>query len=449
MSSEPMSAAPVVRVRGLGKCYERFASPSRRLLALLGGPRRAQAHWALRGVDLEVRPGETVGLLGRNGSGKSTFLQMVCGTLEPTEGSVEVRGRVAALLELGAGFNPEFSGRENVYLNASMLGLSRAETERHFQAIVDFADIGDYLDEPVRTYSSGMFVRLAFAVAVAVEPDLLVVDEALAVGDEAFQRKCFARIEQMKARGAAILFVSHATAAVVQLCDRAVLLDAGEVLAIGAPKAVVAAYQKVLYGAPERRAALLAELRAGRLDEGPAAPEAGPGAPAASARFDPGLVPESTVHYESRGARIESPVLVDAEGRAVNVLAPGERYRYRFRVRFEQPARFVHFGMLIKSTSGVELCGVASHAHGEGIDALPAGSVVEVAFPFRAALLPGTYFLNAGCVGWLDGEGETYLHRIVDALAFRIEATGSSTRRSGFFDLALEPACEYSIGAAP
>lgn len=441
-----MSSEPVVRVRGLGKRYERFASPSRRLLALLGGPRRSQSHWALRGVDLEVRPGETVGLLGRNGSGKSTFLQMVCGTLAPTEGSVEVRGRVAALLELGAGFNPEFSGRENVYLNASMLGLSREETERHFQAIVDFADIGDYLDEPVRTYSSGMFVRLAFAVAVAVEPDLLVVDEALAVGDEAFQRKCFARIEQMKARGAAILFVSHATAAVVQLCDRAVLLDAGEVLAVGAPKAVVAAYQKVLYGAPERRAALLAELRAGRLDEAPP-PDAAPAS--ADARFDPGLVPESTVHYEPRGARIEAPELVDAEGRPVNVLAPGERYRYRFRVRFDQAARFVHFGMLIKSTSGVELCGVDSHAHGEGIDVVPAGSVVDVAFPFRASLLPGTYFLNAGCVGWLDGEGETYLHRIVDALAFRIEASGSSTRRSGFFDLALEPACEYAIGAPP
>jgi lipopolysaccharide transport system ATP-binding protein len=441
-----MSSEPVVRIRGLGKRYERFASPSRRLLALLGGPRRSQAHWALRGVELEVRPGETVGLLGRNGSGKSTLLQMVCGTLEPTEGSVEVRGRVAALLELGAGFNPEFSGRENVFLNASMLGLSRAETERHFQAIVDFADIGDYLDEPVRTYSSGMFVRLAFAVAVAVEPDLLVVDEALAVGDEAFQRKCFARIEQLKARGAAILFVSHATAAVVQLCDRAVLLDAGEVLAIGAPKAVVAAYQKVLYGAPERRAALLAELRAGQWET---APGSGVAAPAKSARFDPGLVPESTVHYESRGARIESPVLVDSEGRPVNVLAPGECYRYRFRIRFDQTARFVHFGMLIKSTSGVELCGVDSHPHGEGVDAVPAGSVVDVAFPFRASLLPGTYFLNAGCVGWLDGEGETYLHRIVDALAFRIEATGSPTRRSGFFDLALEPACEYAIGAAP
>ena len=441
-----MSSEPVIRVLGLGKRYERFASPSRRLLALLGGPRRSQAHWALRGVDLEVRPGETVGLLGRNGSGKSTLLQMVCGTLEPTEGSVEVRGRVAALLELGAGFNPEFSGRENVYLNASMLGLSRAETERHFQAIVDFADIGDYLDEPVRTYSSGMFVRLAFAVAVAVEPDLLVVDEALAVGDEAFQRKCFARIEQLKARGAAILFVSHATAAVVQLCDRAVLLDAGEVLAIGAPKAVVAAYQKVLYGAPERRAALLAELRAGQWET---APGSGVAAPAKSARFDPGLVPESTVHYESRGARIESPELVDAEGRPVNVLAPGECYRYRFRVHFDQAARFVHFGMLIKSTSGVELCGVDSHPHGEGVDAVPAGSVVDVAFPFRASLLPGTYFLNAGCVGWLDGEGETYLHRIVDALAFRIEAAGSPTRRSGFFDLALEPACEYAIGAAP
>ncbi len=447
-----MSSDAVVRVRGLGKRYERFASPARRLLALLGGPQRSQPHWALRGVDLDVRPGETVGLLGRNGSGKSTLLQMVCGTLEPTEGDVEVRGRVAALLELGAGFNPEFSGRENVYLNASMLGLSRAETERHFQAIIAFADIGDYLDEPVRTYSSGMFVRLAFAVAVAVEPDLLVVDEALAVGDEAFQRKCFARIEQLKARGTAVLFVSHATAAVVQLCDRAVLLDAGEVLAVGAPKAVVAAYQKVLYGAPERRVALLAELRSERSqgESGTPAARAVPDVePADSARFDPGLLPESTVHYESRGARIETPELVDDTGQAVNVLAPGETYRYRFRVVFDEAARFVHFGMLIKATSGVELCGVDSHPHGEGIDTVAAGSVVEVAFPFRAALLPGTYFINAGCVGWLDGEGETYLHRIVDALVFRVEVTRAATRRSGFFDLAADPACTLRFGTIP
>ncbi len=442
-----MSSNAVVDARGLGKRYELFASPAGRLLALMGGPRRSREHWAVRGVDLEVRPGETVGLLGRNGSGKSTLLQMICGTLEPTEGEVRVSGRVAALLELGAGFNPEFTGRENVYLNASMLGLTRAETERHFQAIVDFADIGPYLDEPVRTYSSGMFVRLAFAVAVAVEPDLLVIDEALAVGDEAFQRKCFARIEQMKARGAAVLFVSHATAAVVQLCDRAFLLDAGEVLVSGTPKSVVAAYQKVLYGAPERRQALIAELRLGLGDDAASAQGSQPlPAPPDRARFDPGLVPESTVHYETRGACIESPMLVDAEGQQVNILAPGAHYRYRFRVRFERAARFVHFGMLIKSTSGVELCGMASHAHGEGIAEVAADAVIDVSFAFRASLLPGTYFLNAGCVGWVDGEGETYLHRIVDALAFRIESEASSTRRSGFFDLADDPCCEFSVG---
>ena len=444
-----MSSEWAVRLRSLGKRYELYASPARRLLALLGGPRRCREHWALRGVDLDVRRGETVGLLGRNGSGKSTLLQMVCGTLTPTEGQVDVRGRVAALLELGAGFNPEFTGRENVYLNASILGLTREETERHYQAIVDFADIGPYLDEPVRTYSSGMFVRLAFAVAVAVEPDLLVVDEALAVGDEAFQRKCFARIEQLKARGTAVLFVSHATATVVQLCDRAVLVDAGEVLAVGAPKDIVAAYQKVLYGAPERREALLQALRSGAVDA--TVPGSAPPADAAppAARFDPALVPESTVHYEARGATIEAPRLLDEAGDVVNVLAPGGHYRYCFRVRFSGEARFVHFGMLIRSTSGVDLCGVDSHPHGEGIECVPAGAVAEVAFAFRAALLPGTYFLNAGCVGWIEGEGETYLHRIVDALAFRIETRQSETRRAGFFDLADDPACHFVIGTDP
>src|SRR5262245_22220073 len=205
-----------IRIRDVDKHYLIFARPEDRLKQMLV-PRlqrlacRAQSRYyrdfaALTGVSFDIKRGETVGIVGRNGSGKSTLLQIVCGTLRPTHGTVEVNGRIAALLELGAGFNPEFTGRENVYLNAAILGLSRAEIDERFQSIADFADIGEFIEQPVKTYSSGMYVRLAFATAINVDPDILVVDEALAVGDEAFQRKCYARIEAIKEKGGTILF---------------------------------------------------------------------------------------------------------------------------------------------------------------------------------------------------------------------------------------------------
>ncbi|MDW8356241.1 MAG: ABC transporter ATP-binding protein, partial [Bryobacterales bacterium] len=186
--------------------------------------------WALRNVSFEVRRGETVGIIGRNGSGKSTLLQIIAGTLAPTEGEVQVKGRVAALLELGSGFNPEFTGRENVYLNGTILGLSREEIDARFDDIVAFADIGGFIDQPVKFYSSGMMLRLAFAVSTTIDPDVLIIDEALAVGDVFFRQKCYRRLEDLRQRGVAILFVSHAMLDVKQLCDRAVLLDQGRTI---------------------------------------------------------------------------------------------------------------------------------------------------------------------------------------------------------------------------
>ncbi len=215
---------------------------------------------AVKNVSLTIGKGETIGIIGRNGSGKSTLLQMIVGTLAPTSGSVKVNGRIAALLELGAGFNPEFTGRENVYVNGAILGFSRAEMDERFEAIAAFAGIGEFIERPVKTYSSGMFVRLAFAVSTAVEPDILVVDEALSVGDEAFQRKCFARIEAIKERGGTILFVSHGAQTIVQLCDRAVLLDAGEKILEGEPKLVVGQYQRLVNASEERQAQIKSEI---------------------------------------------------------------------------------------------------------------------------------------------------------------------------------------------
>jgi lipopolysaccharide transport system ATP-binding protein len=244
MSSEPVQ----IRLRNLGKAYQIYDRPQDRLKQFLARGRRRyfREFWALQGIDLEVRQGEVIGIIGRNGAGKSTLLQLLCGTLNPTQGEIEVQGRIAALLELGAGFNPEFSGRENVFLNAAILGLSQQEIEQRYPAIAEFAGIGDFIDQPVKTYSSGMFVRLAFAVATSVDPDILIIDEALSVGDGAFARKSFDRIMQLKERGATILFCSHAMYHIDALCDRALWLERGQSRMLAETGQVTAAYNAAL-----------------------------------------------------------------------------------------------------------------------------------------------------------------------------------------------------------
>ena len=339
----------VIAAQNLGKCYEIYAQPRDRLLQSLFRGRRQffQEFWAVSGLSFEVKRGETVGIIGRNGSGKSTLLQLVAGTLTPTTGTVTARGRVAALLELGSGFNPEFTGRENVYLNGAILGFARETMARRYGEIVAFADIGEFIDQPVKTYSSGMLARLAFAVAIHSEPESLIVDETLSVGDEAFQRKCFARIHDLRQRGTSILFVSHAAAAIVELCDRALLLDQGELILTGRPKEVVALYQKLIYSPADRAAA----VRRAILEGGHAAAPAVPPAPDAAvaliagtedAEFDPRLVPQSTVAYESRGAEIEDPHLETRDGQRVNVLVHGDEYVFTYRVRFAERRRHGH-----------------------------------------------------------------------------------------------------------
>ncbi len=242
------SADFAIRAQGLSKCYTLYDRPADRLKQTLmrGRCQYYREFWALRETSFEIAKGEVVGLVGRNGAGKSTLLQLVCGTLSPTGGSIEVSGRVAALLELGAGFNPEFSGRENVYLSASIMGLSKAETDRRFDAIVEFSGIRDFIDQPVKTYSSGMYMRLAFSVATSVDPDILIIDEALSVGDGAFARKSFDRIMGMKEAGKTILFCSHSTYHIEAICDHALWLDLGRIVQLGKPQDVVSAYNASL-----------------------------------------------------------------------------------------------------------------------------------------------------------------------------------------------------------
>lgn len=245
-----MSSEFAIRAQQLGKCYSLYEHEGDRLKQLLWGRWRKQPYcrdfWAMKDVSFAIAPGEVVGIVGRNGAGKSTLLQMVCGTLQPSTGSLQVKGRVAALLELGAGFNPDFTGLENIYMNAAILGLSRAQVDERLESILAFADIGDFIRQPVKTYSSGMYMRLAFAVATSVEPDILVIDEALSVGDGAFARKSFDRIMGLKDAGKTILFCSHSMYQVEALCSRAIWIEAGTLRMIGSAAEVTSAYQTSL-----------------------------------------------------------------------------------------------------------------------------------------------------------------------------------------------------------
>lgn len=441
MSSDEHS----IRVEGLSKRYEIYSQPVDRLKQMVLPKVRRWAHrperayfnefWALHDVSFDVHRGETVGIVGRNGSGKSTLLQLICGTLTPTLGTVNVRGRVAALLELGSGFNPEFTGRENVYLNAAVLGLSRDEIDNRFDAIAAFADIGNFIEQPVKTYSSGMQVRLAFAVAINVDPEILVVDEALSVGDELFQRKCFARIETIRGNGATILFVSHAAGTVIDLCDRALLVDAGELLATGTPKLIVSRYHKLLYAPAGDAAAIRQEIRqAARLahmdgdrSRGPTGDAAGAtvdadGALREDETYDPSLIPSSRLEFVAKGARIGDPALWTLGDRQVNGLVRGRRYRYRYNVTFSKSLHYVRFGMLIKSITGLSICGTISEPRiMDGREIVEPGQTACVEYAFDCMLNPGIYFMNAGVFGVEEpGQPETLLHRIADAICFRV-----------------------------
>lgn len=454
-----------ITVENLSKCYQIYAAPRDRLkqfalpyLQRLAGQSPKQyfhEFWALKNVSFEVKKGETVGIIGRNGSGKSTLLQIICGTLNPTSGSIQTNGRIAALLELGAGFNPEFTGRENVYMNATVLGLNKNEIDSRFESIAAFADIGDFIEQPTKTYSSGMIVRLAFAVAINVDPQILVVDEALSVGDELFQRKCFSRIEAIRSAGATILFVSHSGGTVVELCDRALLLDTGEHLAMGVPKQIVGRYHKLLYVPEEKRELIRQEIRREAVDKQSHSfvpckntddPNLSPKVIESSRElgesYDPCLRPSSTIAYESHGAIIENPAVYTMDGERVNNLIRGNTYRYRYRVRFDRSASNVRFGMMMKTTTGIELGGgVSACSTRNSLPYIETGSAFDIEFLFKCHLNPGVYFLNAGVVGDLKGS-ETYLHRLIDIAMFRV-LTETESMSTGIIDFDCRPSVTH------
>lgn len=432
MSSDEIA----IRVSNLSKNYFIYETPRDRLKQfVLPSLQRVAGHTpkqyyrefrALNDVSFDVRKGETVGIIGRNGSGKSTLLQIICGTLTPTGGTVETRGRIAALLELGSGFNPEFTGRENVYLNASVLGLTNDEIDACFDDIAAFADIGDFIEQPIKTYSSGMTMRLAFAVQAVVDPDIFVVDEALAVGDEKFQRKCFARLEELRNRGSSILFVSHSPTSIVELCDRTLLLDHGTRLMYGGAPEAIRAYQQLIYAPAEEQTRLIREYRSADqpgdntlyVDEAQPTPayEEQP-----SDAFDPSLVPETTTIYPVQGAEIDSIQILDAKGRIVNVLQPNSSYRFVVSGRFLTALSAVYFGIHIKSVSGVVVTGQRYPEEGRTIERIDAERSFRLEFAFKMDILPGAYFVGGGI--WSSAEANC-AHRILDAIMFRVQHKG-------------------------
>ena len=374
-------ADQVVTLRHVGKCYRLYDRPQDRLKDHLLQPlgrRYGREFWALRDVSLTVQRGEVIGIIGRNGSGKSTLLQLLAGVLQASAGEVEVQGRVAALLELGSGFNPDYTGHDNILMNAAILGISRAEVETRYDEVVAFADIGAFVDQPIKNYSSGMLMRLAFAVQVCVYPDVLIIDEVLAVGDAAFQRKCYRRLEALRERGCTIVIVSHDLNAVAHLCSRAVLLDGGCLMAQGAPDEVSQLYQKMLFG------------------EETAAP---------THAYGDGCAEFLDVWFENpRGERIAS-------------VASSSAFDYSYRLRFLHPVADPIFGLSIKNVQGMLVSATNTHLLGHRTGQHQSHEEVVVRWTIRLPLTPGTYFFSCGCS---YPDIDRFLCRRVDALKLTV-----------------------------
>lgn len=438
-----MCADVAIKVTDLSKVYHIYNKPQDRLKqGIWGNDKKYYDEFkALNNLSFTINKGETVGIIGANGSGKSTLLQMICGTLSPSSGSIVTNGKIAALLELGAGFNPEFTGEENVYMSGAIMGLTQQQISGFFDAIVEFADIGAFLYQPVKTYSSGMFVRLAFAVNICLQPDILIVDEALAVGDEAFQRKCFARIHQFQKQGGTILFVSHSMGSIIELCTRAILIDQGDLLLdIASPKIAASSYHKLSFASKDRRTAVRDSIKNCIYlndDNTSSSIQFKPkvGAAKKIEQFDPAIKPESTVEYESQGAWITQPRILNKQGVQVNLLIRGEDYTYTYQVKFDVEAFKVKFGMMFKTVSGIDLGGAGTSSVKKSIAKIDAQTEVEINLRFTCRLLPGTYFVNAGVSGEINHE-RLFLHRIIDAVMFKV-APEEDIAEGGFIDFGI------------
>ena len=370
--------------------------------------------YALNNLSFEVKKGETVGIIGTNGSGKSTILKIITGVLTPTTGEVEVNGVISALLELGAGFNMDYTGIENIYMNGTMMGFSKKEMDAKLQEILDFADIGDFVYQPVKTYSSGMFVRLAFALAINVEPEILIVDEALSVGDVFFQSKCYRRMEEIRQKGTTILMVTHDMGSIIKYCDKVVLLNKGNFVAEGAPGHMVDLYKKILAGQME---GLEAAKDVDSDFSGETAEkeqkEKTYQLPHGKLMKDSLTINSNRTEYGDGRAEIYDLGLFDQRGNLTNLLLKGEEFTIKEKIRFAAPIQSPIFTYTIKDKKGTDLTGTNTMFEGTDIKPVKAGDEYEVSFTQKMTLQGGEYLLSMSCTGFEQGEHTVY-HRLYD-----------------------------------
>lgn len=431
-----------ITVDHVSKLYKLYDKPSDRFKEAMGLTKKKlyREHYALRDVSFNVKRGESIGIIGTNGSGKSTMLKIITGVLNPTEGQVNVNGRISALLELGAGFNGEYSGIENVYLNGTMNGFTREEIDARMDDILRFADIGEFVNQPVKTYSSGMFVRLAFAVAINIEPEILIVDEALSVGDVFFQAKCFRKFEEFREMGKTLLMVSHDLSSISKYSDKVILLNQGTKVDEGEPKYIVDLYKRFLVhqeGDPEAEKKQKEEAAKASPEEQAAAKKA---AEEQKEQEVAGLALEAgsgfrmnpnVLEYGEKRAEITGVAIYDENGFCTNTLEKGTRFRIAMQVKFHEEVQEPICAYTIKDARGTEITGTNTMYEQSDIKPKKPGDVITVTFEQELNLQGGEYLLSFGCTGYRDADFHVY-HRLYDACSLTVVSTKNTV---GFFDM--------------
>lgn len=430
-----------ITVDQVTKIYRLYEKPIDRLKETLSLTHKNyhRDFYALNGISFEVEKGETVGIIGTNGSGKSTILKIITGVLTPTTGKVHVNGVISALLELGAGFNMDYTGIENIYMNGTMMGFSRKEMDEKLSDILEFADIGDFVYQPVKTYSSGMFVRLAFALAINVEPEILIVDEALSVGDVFFQAKCYRRMEEIRKKGTTILMVTHDMGAIIKYCDRVVILNKGSFVAQGEPGKMVDLYKKILANQMDVLGEELEALRADAISD-----FSGDSAVSEKSGNHNGLMKEKLTinpqktEYGDKRAEIVDFGLLDEKGSVTNLLLKGEYFTIKERVHFNKELEAPIFTYTIKDKRGADLTGTNTMYESSDVKSVKKGDEYEVSFTQKMTLQGGEYLLSMSCTGFENGEHVVY-HRLYDIANITVISNKNTV---GVYDMESEVSLE-------
>ena len=411
-----------ISVKDVSKMYKLFDKNSDRLKDALGFSKKQlyKEHYALHHLSFDVYKGETVGIIGTNGAGKSTILKIITGVLNPTEGELEINGRISALLELGAGFNPEYNGIENVYLNGTMLGFTKEEIDERLPKILEFADIGDFVYQPVKTYSSGMFVRLAFAVAINIDPEILIVDEALSVGDVFFQAKCYQKFEDFKRDGKTILFVSHDLGSISRYCDRVILLNKGEKQSEGKPKDMINLYKRLITTKADNN------QNENAKDKELVSINSISGEWKKNFTVNPKLE-----EYGDGKAYIIDFAIIDNEGNLTNVIEKGTKFTVKTKIRIEEPIKDPIFTLTFKNVRGIDITGTNTMLEDIRLGVCNAGECYIASYEQEMNLQGGEYLISMSCTGYENGDLKAH-HRLYDLLSITVVSDKNTV---GFYDM--------------